>query len=109
MLGFKSFENARVVIAGIELAQKVSQRPCHLRRLGGTAAIHAHVWQRVMAASTPTARRSGSCFASLAPEFATELQCTRTAPFSRSRLHLKRRTRPLRRPGNLTDYDGLIA
>ena len=50
MLGFKSFENARVVIAGIELAQKISQRPYDLRRLGGTAASQSHVWQRVMAA-----------------------------------------------------------
>ena len=33
MLGFKSFEKARVVIAGIELAQKISQRPYDLRRL----------------------------------------------------------------------------
>jgi transposase-like protein len=50
MLGFKSFENARVVIAGIELAQKISQRPYDLRRWGGTDASHAHLWQRVMAA-----------------------------------------------------------
>jgi hypothetical protein len=50
MLGFKSFEKARVVIAGIELAQKISQRPYELRRLGGTDASHAHVWQRVRAA-----------------------------------------------------------
>jgi hypothetical protein len=50
MLGFQSLEKARVVIAGIELAQKISQRPYDLRRWGGTAASHAHVWQRVMAA-----------------------------------------------------------
>ena len=50
MLGFKSFEKARVVIAGIELAPKISQRPYDLRRLGGTDASHAHEWQRVMAA-----------------------------------------------------------
>jgi transposase-like protein len=50
MLGFQSFENARVVIAGIELAQKISQRPYDLRRWGGTAASQAQVWQRVMAA-----------------------------------------------------------
>ena len=49
MLGFKSFENARVVIAGIELAQKISKGQYDLRRLGGTGASHAHVWQRVMA------------------------------------------------------------
>jgi transposase-like protein len=50
MRGFKSFENARVLIAGIELAQKISKRPYDLRRLGGSAASNAHVWQRVMAA-----------------------------------------------------------
>jgi transposase-like protein len=50
MLRFKSFDNARVVIADIELAQKINKRPYGLRRLGGTAASHAHVWQRVMAA-----------------------------------------------------------
>jgi len=50
MLGFKSFENARVVIAGIELAQKISKRPYDLRRLGGTAASRVHLWQRVRAA-----------------------------------------------------------
>ena len=50
MLGFQSFENARVMIAGIGLAPKISQRPYELRRWGGTAASHAHVWQRVMAA-----------------------------------------------------------
>jgi transposase-like protein len=50
MLGFQSFENARVVIAGIELAQKISKRPYELRRLGGTDASQAHVWQRVRAA-----------------------------------------------------------
>jgi transposase-like protein len=50
MLGFQSLENARVGIAGIELAQKISQRPYDLRRWGGTAASHPHVWQRVMAA-----------------------------------------------------------
>jgi hypothetical protein len=46
----KSFENARVVIAGIELAQKISKRRYDLRRLGCTDASYAHVWQRVMAA-----------------------------------------------------------
>jgi hypothetical protein len=50
MLGFQSFEKARVGIAGIELAQKISQRPYDWRRWGGTAASHPHVWQRVMAA-----------------------------------------------------------
>jgi transposase-like protein len=50
MLGFQSLENARVVIAGIELAQKICKRPYDWRRLGGTDASHAHVRQRVMAA-----------------------------------------------------------
>jgi hypothetical protein len=50
MLGFKSFENARLVIAGIELAQKISKRQYDLRRLRGIDASQAHVWQRVMAA-----------------------------------------------------------
>ena len=50
MLGFHSLENARVVIAGIELAQKISKRQYDLRRLGGIDASQAHVWQRVMAA-----------------------------------------------------------
>ena len=50
MLRFKSFENAGVVIAVIELAQKISKRPYDWRRLGGTDASHAHVRQRVMAA-----------------------------------------------------------
>jgi transposase-like protein len=50
MLGFKSFENARIVIAGIELAQKISKRQYDLRRLRGSEASQAHVWQRVMAA-----------------------------------------------------------
>ena len=43
-------ENARVVIAGIELALKIRKRPYDLRRLGGTDASHAHVGQRVMTA-----------------------------------------------------------
>ena len=50
MLGFQSLENPRVLIAGIELAQKISKRQYDLRRLGGTEASQAHVWQRVMAA-----------------------------------------------------------
>jgi len=50
MLGFQSLENARVVIAGIELAQKISKRPYDLPRLGGADTSHAHMWQRVMAA-----------------------------------------------------------
>jgi hypothetical protein len=50
MLGFKSFENARVVIAGIEFAQKIIKRQYDLRRLSGADASHAQMWQRMMAA-----------------------------------------------------------
>jgi transposase-like protein len=50
MLGFKSFENARVVIAGIEFAQKILKKQYDLRRTGGAAASHAQMWQRMMAA-----------------------------------------------------------
>jgi transposase-like protein len=50
MLGFQSFENARVVIAGIELAQKIRKQQYDLRRLGSTQASYAEMWQRVLAA-----------------------------------------------------------
>jgi transposase-like protein len=50
MLGFKSFENARVVVAGIEFAQKILKKQYDLRRLGGAEASHAQMWQRMMAA-----------------------------------------------------------
>lgn len=50
MLGFQSFENARVVISGIEFAQKINKRQYDLRRLGGTQASHAEMWLRAMAA-----------------------------------------------------------
>ncbi len=50
MLGFQSFENARVVISGIEFAQKIQKRQYDLRRLGGVQASHAEMWQRVLAA-----------------------------------------------------------
>ncbi len=50
MLGFQSFENARVVISGIEFAEKIKKRQYDLRRLGGIQASHAEMWQRVLAA-----------------------------------------------------------
>ncbi len=50
MLGLKSFENARVVIAGVELAQKIRKRQFDLRRLGGANASDAEQWSRVLAA-----------------------------------------------------------
>jgi transposase-like protein len=46
MLGFKSFENARVVVGGIEFAQKILKKQYDLRRLGGADASHAQMWQR---------------------------------------------------------------
>lgn len=50
MLGFQSFENARVVIAGIELAQKIRKQQYDLRRIGGAQASYAEMWQRALAA-----------------------------------------------------------
>ena len=50
MLGFQSFANARTVIAGIELAEKIRKRQYDLSRVGGTHASDAEMWQRVMAA-----------------------------------------------------------
>jgi transposase-like protein len=49
MLGLKSFGNARVVIAGVELAQKIRKQPFDLRRLGGAQASDAEQWSRVLA------------------------------------------------------------
>src|SRR5688572_14985422 len=49
MLAFKCFENARVVVAGIEFAQKILKKQYDLRRLGGPHASHAQMcngqWQ----------------------------------------------------------------
>ena len=50
MLGFKTFLNARVVIAGIEFAEKIKKQQYDLRRIGGMQASHAEMWQRTMAA-----------------------------------------------------------
>jgi hypothetical protein len=50
MLGFKSFDNARVVIASIEFAQKITKRQYDMRHLGGVQASQAEMWQRSMAA-----------------------------------------------------------
>ena len=49
MLGFQSFENARVVIAGIELAQKIEKKQYDLRRIGGSEASHAEMWRALAA------------------------------------------------------------
>ena len=50
MPGLKRLENARVVIAGVELAQKIRKQPFDLRWLGGTQASEAEPWSRVLAA-----------------------------------------------------------
>lgn len=50
MLGFKSFANARVVLAGLEFAQKIIKRQYDLLRLGGADAEPCSNVQRAMAA-----------------------------------------------------------
>jgi transposase-like protein len=50
MLGFKRFDNARVVIAGVEFAEKIKKRQYDLRRVGGNQASPAEMWHRAMAA-----------------------------------------------------------
>jgi len=47
---FQFFDNARVVISGIDFAEKIKKRQYDLRRLGGVQASHAEMWQRVLAA-----------------------------------------------------------
>jgi hypothetical protein len=46
MLGFKTFVNARVVIAGIEFVEKIKKQHYDLIRIGGMQASHAEMWQR---------------------------------------------------------------
>ncbi len=43
MLGFQSFDNTRVVIAGIEFAQKIKKQQYDLRRLGGVQTSQAQM------------------------------------------------------------------
>ncbi len=50
MLGFQSFDNAWVVIGGIEFAEKIKKQQYDLRRIGGAKASYAEMWQRVLAA-----------------------------------------------------------
>ena len=52
MLGLKNFENARVVIRGIELAQKIRKGQFDLTRLraGKGSASEAEQWSCVLAA-----------------------------------------------------------
>lgn len=48
MLGLKIFENARVVLSGIELAQRIRKGQFDLRQLGGAQASDAERWFRVL-------------------------------------------------------------
>ena len=46
--GFQSFANARVVVAGIDFAQKIKKEAYDLRRIGDTDASPAEMRQRGM-------------------------------------------------------------
>ena len=48
MLGFKSFENARIVVAGIELIQKLKKGQYGVPRKFGTYSLD--IWRSVLAA-----------------------------------------------------------
>jgi transposase-like protein len=50
MLGFQNFQNARVVISGIELAARIRKSQYDLRHLGGAQASFAERWSRALAA-----------------------------------------------------------
>ena len=50
MLGLKSFQNAGVVIGGIELAEKIKKGQFKLGKLGGRTATRPEVWHAALAA-----------------------------------------------------------
>ena len=50
MLGLKSFQNAAVVIGGIELAEKVKKGQFKLGTLGGRTATMPEIWHAALAA-----------------------------------------------------------
>ena len=50
MLGLKSYETARVVIGGIELAEKIKKGQFKIGKLGGRYATVAAIWQAALAA-----------------------------------------------------------
>jgi len=50
MLGLKSFQNAAVVIGGIELAEKIQKRQFKLGTLGGRTATMPEIWHAAFAA-----------------------------------------------------------
>jgi|SRR5581483_230038 len=50
MLGLKSFRTAAVVIAGVELAEKIKQGQFEIGKLGGTTATMPEIWRAVLTA-----------------------------------------------------------
>jgi transposase-like protein len=50
MLGLKSFPTAGVVIAGLELAEKIKKRQFKIGNLGGSTATMQEIWQGALAA-----------------------------------------------------------
>ena len=50
MLGLKSFNNAVVVIGGIELAAQIKKRQFQIGKLGGRTARVPEIWEAALAA-----------------------------------------------------------
>ena len=50
MLGLKSFRTAAVVIAGVELAEKIKKGQFKIGKLGGATATMQEIWHAVLAA-----------------------------------------------------------
>ena len=50
MLGLKSFRTARVVIGGIELAERIKKGQFKIGKLGGSKATMPEIWQGALAA-----------------------------------------------------------
>jgi hypothetical protein len=50
MLGLKSFGTAVVVIAGVELAEKIKKRQFTMGKLGGSTATMPQMWKAALAA-----------------------------------------------------------
>ena len=50
MLGLKTFRTATVVIAGIELAEKIKKGQFQIGKLGGSTATMPEIWQAALAA-----------------------------------------------------------
>ena len=50
MLGLKSFNNAVVVIGGIELAAQIKKSQFHIGKLGGRTARVPDIWKAALAA-----------------------------------------------------------